>query len=85
MITDLIVAPIVTLLRWVVGLFPSADPRSFEYSGLGALAEAVSDLDSLIPILPLVVVFLGFVASLGVFLVIRLVVFVYSLIPAKAT
>jgi hypothetical protein len=72
-IVDLIVGPLLDLFSWVLNLIPDWAPDLPSNAGM---VSRLGQVDSLVPIGPLVAVALGLLGFGLVFLTVRLIVFV---------
>jgi len=80
MITDLILAPLVALAEWIVGLLPDAqavDGATYDQTGVVGLLEKVN---SIVPIGPAVGLAVGVLSALVAFVTIRAVLTVWHLV-----
>ncbi|MCR6703404.1 MAG: hypothetical protein NVV66_01460 [Cellulomonas sp.] len=78
MITDALLAPLVALVHWIAGFLPVGDPLS--PNGLTDVRAALAALNTLVPISEVLTVLVTLMSAVGIFLVVRLVVWLWNLV-----
>lgn len=78
MVVDALLAPLLSVVEWVLGLLPAG--KALPLPNLTALWNLVAVADSIIPIMGPLLVGLGLLAFGAVFVVVRIVLTVWNLI-----
>lgn len=77
MVIDLLLAPILSAVEWVVGLLPAA---SLTVPAIDQAVAKLAEVNSLVPIAPGLQAAVGLLSLLGVFLLVRAILVVWNLI-----
>lgn len=78
MITDAVMTPVLSAVTWVLGLLPVGSPLPLP--ALDGFWSLVAQVDSLVPIWPVLYAALGLLAAGMVFVTVRLVLTVWNLV-----
>lgn len=78
MVTDALLAPVLSVVQWVLDLLPDGQPPALP--DLDLLWDALAGIDSLVPILGPLTFMVGLLGAVVAFVVARIVLTVWNLI-----
>jgi hypothetical protein len=78
MITDALLAPLHALADWIAATLPDGHP--LDLGGVDAVRSALAQVNGLVPVSPVLAAVAALLAPVGVFMLVRLVVFVRNVV-----